>query len=291
MSLLVRANLALVIVFALGATVAGLVCRSILERNAERAIRTEAELMMDGAFAARDYTSTQVAPLLREQMQTRFLPQSVPFYAATEHFLHVHANRPEYSYQEATLNPTNLRDRATDWQADIIQRFRNDPNAHEFSGERDTPLGRSLYLAKPIRVSAECLECHSTAASAPPTVVARYGSSNGFGWQTGDIIGAQVVSVPIASAQARAAQALRAFLGSLAAVFVALLLVVNLVLFYLVVQPVRRMAQIADRLSVGDTRAPEFPTGGGAEIDALGRAFNRMRTSLDKALKLLEARA
>ncbi len=56
--------------------------------------------------------------------RVEFLPQSVPFYAATEHFLRLHAERPDYSYQEATLNPTNLRDRATDWQADIIQRFR-----------------------------------------------------------------------------------------------------------------------------------------------------------------------
>jgi protein-histidine pros-kinase len=49
------------------------------------------------------------------------------------------------------------------------------------------------------------------------------------------------------------------------------------------------MAQIADRLSVGDTGAPEFPVAGGAELATLGRSFNRMRKSLDKALKLLEA--
>ena len=49
-----------------------------------------------------------------------------------------------------------------------------------------------------------------------------------------------------------------------------------------------RMAQIADRISVGDAGAPEFPERGGAEIRVLGRSFNRMRKSLDKALKLLE---
>jgi len=56
----------------------------------------------------------------------------------------------------------------------------------------------------------------------------------------------------------------------------------------LVVRPVRRMAQIADRISVGDGGAPEFPERGGTEIRTLGRSFNRMRKSLDKALKLLE---
>lgn len=287
MSLLLRVNMALIVVFALGAALTGLACRALLARNAEHEMRSVAELMMDSALAARDYTAHQIEPLLHTQMQSEFLPQSVPAYAATEHFLHLQASRPEYSYQEATLNPTNLRDRATDWQADIIRRFRDDAHVSELSGERDTPVGRSLYLARPIRAQAECLACHSTAAAAPATVIARYGSNNGFGWQLGEVIGAQVVSVPTANADARAGRAFRAFLGSLAAVFVTLLLVVDLVLYYLVVRPVRRMAQLADRVSTGDVSAPEFAHTGADEVAALGRSFNRMRKSLDKALKLL----
>ena len=290
MSLLLRVNLALVVAFAAAATITGLAFRSVLQRNAEHEIAATAELMLDSALAVRDYTASEIAPLLQEQMQSRFLPQSIPFYAATEHFLRLHASRPDYSYQEATLNPTDLRDRAADWQADIIERFRNDPGANQFSGERATPLGLSLYLAKPIRATNECLECHSTASSAPRPLVARYGSSNGFGWQVGDVVGAQVVSVPVASAEARATTALRAFAGSLVAVFLALLLVVNLVLYLLVIRPVRRMAKIADRVSVGDLAAPDFPASGGAEIAALGHSFNRMRTSLDKATRLLESK-
>ena len=289
MSLLLRVNIALIVVFALGATLTGLTCRALLARNTEHEMRSEAELMMDSALAARDYTAHQIAPLLSSQMQTEFLPQSVPAYAATEHFLHLQASRPEYSYQEATLNPTNLRDRATDWQADIIQQFRHDAHVSELSGERDTPMGRSMYLARPIRAEAACRVCHSTAAAAPATVIARYGSNNGFGWQLGEVIGAQVVSVPTANAEARASRAFHAFLGSLAAVFVTLLLVLDLILYYLVVRPVRRMAQIADSVSTGDASAPEFPNTGADEVAALGRSFNRMRKSLDKALKLLES--
>jgi HAMP domain-containing protein len=291
MSLLVRINLALVVVFAIGATITGIACRTVLQGNAEREIRNEAGLLIDSALAARDYTEAQIAPLLAAQMQTQFLPQSIPFYAATEQFLRVHADRPEYSYQEATLNPMNPRDRATDWQSDIIQRFRNEASMREFVGERDTPMGRSLYLARPIRAEAGCLACHGLASAAPKTVVARYGSDNGYGWQAGDVIGTQVVSVPIERAEASASSAFRVFLTALMGVFVALLLVVNLVLYFLVVRPVRRMAQIADQLSVGDTSAGEFPASGGAEIAALGRAFNRMRKSLDKALKLLEGQS
>ncbi len=289
MSLLLRVNLALILVFAVGATLAGLGCRALLQRNAAQDIHAEAELMIDSALAARDYTANEVAPLLHQQIQTQFLPQSIPFYAATEQFLRLHASHPDYAYREATLNPTNPRDRATDWQADIIERFRNDPKVREVSGERDTPLGPSLYLAKPIRASADCLTCHGPAAAAPATVTARYGRDNGYGWQVGDVVGAQVVSVPTASAQARAAGVFHAFVVSLIAVFVSLLLAVNLVLYLLIVRPLRRMAELADRVSIGDSAHAHFAERGGAEIVTLARAFNRMRTSLEKAMKLLES--
>lgn len=288
MSLLVRVNLALVVVFALGATITGLACRSVLQRNAEREIHDDAELMMDGALAVRDYTASEVAPLLHAQMQSQFLPQSVPFYAATELFLRLHASRPDYSYQEATLNPTKPRDRATDWQADIIQRFRNDARA-SFPASVIRPWAARCILQNPFARAPNA--CPVTARRRRPhrrCSPAMAAATVSAGRQAGDVVGAQVVAVPIASAEARAGGAFRAFLVSLVAVFVTLLMVVNLVLYLLVVRPVRRMAQIADRLSVGDSSAPEFPAQGGEEIAALGRSFNRMRKSLDKALKLLE---
>jgi protein-histidine pros-kinase len=289
MNLLLRINVALAVIFLLGALITGVACRAVLQANAEREIVAQAGLLMDSALAIRDYTEIEILPLLHAQMQNEFLPQSVPFYAATQNFLRLHRVHPQYSYKEAALNPTNPRDRAADWEADIIQRFRNDAAMHEFVGKRDTPMGESLYLARPIRADTGCLPCHSLPAVAPAAVIARYGNGNGFGWQANEVIGAQIVSVPIASADASASRAFRVFLASLTAVFAALLLVVNVVLYVLVVRPVRRMAQIADLVSMGDATAPAFPVGGGAEIAALGRSFNRMRISLAKAVKLLES--
>lgn len=288
MSLLIRINLALGAVFVVAALAAGYICRAILEANAQREVFAEAGLMMDSALAIRDYTANEILPLLSERIQSEFPPQSVPFYAATQNFLRLRARHPEYTYKEATLNPMNPRDRAADWESDIIQRFRNDARAQEVVGERDTPIGKSLYLARPIRDEAECSACHSTPAAAPRTLIARYGSDNGFGWQAGEVVGAQVVSVPFASAAANADRAFRAFMGSLLAVFAAVFLVVNAVLYLLVVRPVRQIARVADRLSLGDMSAEDFPRRGAKEIASLIRSFNRMRKSLQKALQLLE---
>ena len=288
MSLLIRINLALGAVFIVATLVAGYACRTILETNARREVFVEAGLMMDSALAIRAYTANEILPLLRERIQEEFPPQSVPSYAATQNFLRLRERHPEYTYKEATLNPMNPRNRPADWEADIVQRFRNDAHAQEVIGERDTPLGKSLYLARPIRNAAECASCHSTPSAAPRTLIARYGANNGFGWQLGEIVGAQVVSVPFASATANADRAFRAFMTSLVSVFAAVFLVVNAVLYYMVVRPVRQIARIADRLSLGDTSAEGFPQRGAAEIASVIRSFNRMLTSLEKALRLLE---
>ena len=288
MSLLIRINLALGAVFIVATVIAGYACRTILEANAQREVFVEAGLMMDSALAIRAYTANEILPLLSERIQEEFPPQSVPSYAATQNFLRLRERHPEYTYKEATLNPMNPRDRPADWEADIIQQFRNNAHAQEVIGERDTPLGKALYLARPIRNTAECSSCHSTPSAAPRTLIARYGVNNGFGWQPGEIVGAQVVSVPFASAAANADRAFRAFMTSLVTVFAAVFLVVNAVLYFMVVRPVRQIARVADRLSLGDMSAEDFPKGGAGEIASVARSFNRMRKSLEKALRLLE---
>ena len=285
----IRINLALIATFVFAALAIGLASSSMLQTNAKREVLSQAGLMMDSALAIRGYTATEILPLLDEKMKTEFRPQSVPSYSATQNFLKLHEQHPDYSYKEATLNPTNPRDRAADWEADIVQKFRNDATTREVSGERDTPMGRTLYLARPIRAPAHCLVCHSLPAAAPATLVARYGSNNGFGWQADEVVGAQIVSVPFTAATASANKVFRNLMLSLGVMFLVVLLIVNAALYLLVVRPVRRIARIADQLSLGDRSAPEFPADGGKEIAALAMSFNRMRKSLDKALKLIES--
>ena len=288
MKLLVRLNLALGTALAIAGVVLGYACWGMLQTNAKSQVTREAALMMDSALATRTYTSIEILPLLAERMKTEFLPQTVPFYAATQNFLKLREQHPAYSYKEATLNPTNPRDRATDWESDLIQQFRNDPAAHEVIGERDTPMGRSLYLARPIRAESECLACHSAPSTAPATLLTRYGGDNGFGWQLNEIVGAHVVSVPLAGAVANAAIIFRDILFAIATVLITLLIIVNAIVYFLVVRPVQNMAAIADEVSMGNRSAGEFPDGGSSELSALARSFNRLRTSLDKAMKLLE---
>lgn len=288
MKLLVRLNLALGTTLAIAGALLGYTSWEVLQTDSKQQVAREAALMMDSALATRTYTSLEILPLLAERMKSEFLPQTVPFYAATQNFLKLREQHPAYSYKEATLNPTNPRDRATDWEADLIQQFRNDPTAHEIMGERDTPMGRALYLARPIRAEAECLTCHSAPSTAPATLLARYGGDNGFGWQVNEIVGAHVVSVPLAGPAASAQAIFREIAIAIGAVLITLLIIVNGVVYFLVVRPVQRLAAIADEVSLGKRPSGEFPDGGSSELNTLAQSFRRLRTSLEKAMQLLE---
>jgi len=289
MKLVVKFNLVFIGVFLAGLAVAGAVSYTLLQNNARDEIVQNARIMMEAALSTRSYTSTQIKPLLDTQMKYVFLPQSVPAYAATEYFSDLRKKYPEYSYKEATLNPTNPRDRATDWEADLVGKFRQDAAQKEVLGERETPTGRVLYLARPIQVKSEsCLSCHSTVEAAPRTMLDHYGNANGFGWQLNEIVGAQIMSVPTAVPIQRANEAFKVFMLSLTGIFAFIFIALNLMLQHIVIRPVTQLSKLADRVSLGEQDVPEFSVRTHDEIGVLAESFGRLRKSLSKAMKMLE---
>jgi protein-histidine pros-kinase len=275
MKLLLKFNLIFVLVMALGVAVSGWISRGMLQDQARQEVLGGARLLMEQASAVRAYTSGQITKLLQEQMKVEFLPQSVPSYSATEVLATLHTKYPEYAYKEATLNPTNPRDRAVGWEVDIVNSFRADDALKEFVGQRDTPTGA-------------CLQCHSSVEAAPKTMVDKYGPANGFGWQMNEVIGAQVVSVPMALPLQRAEQNFNLFVGSLVGVFVVVGVVLNLMIWWVVVRPVTRLSALADRVSQGELNAPDFTSTSKDEIGVLTESFARMKTSVVQAMKMLE---
>jgi protein-histidine pros-kinase len=290
MKLVVKFNLVFLLVFLIGLAAAGYVSDQLLQKNARDEIVLNARLVMESALATRAYTSTQVGPLLQTQMKYKFLPQSVPAYSATEVFNGLRKSFPDYAYKEATLNPTNPRNRANDWEADIVHQFRNAADKPEVVGERDTPNGRSFFIARPIQIKQEsCLYCHSTVDAAPKTLVEQYGPANGFGWKLNEVIGAQIVSVPTDVPIARANAAFKTFMVSLTVVFAFIFVALNLMLWFMVIRPVTRLSKFADAVSQGENLdASDFPVASRDEIGVLTQSFNRMKKSLVQAMKMLE---
>jgi protein-histidine pros-kinase len=227
----------------------------------------------------------------KDQLDSKtFMPQTVPAYGATAVFNYLRVTYPAYTYKEATLNPKNPRNRAVDWEADIIQGFSNHPDQKELTGERDTPSGRAVFVARPIVAKQDCLSCHGTPSQAPAALIKKYGSDNGFGWQLADTVGAQIVSLPVSVLLGIADHDFKTLMVSLASVSVATLVLLNIGLAFIVIRPIARLSRRADEISKGNSNVPELRVDGCDEVSQLARSFNRMHLSLAKAIQLLESR-
>jgi len=290
LKLLAKFNILLILLFGTGLLVVSQLSRRFLEENAREQTLQQAKLMLSSARSTRDYTEQELDPLLETTPAgaERFLPQTIPFYAATVTFNHLRKDYPDYTYKEAALNPTNPRDRADQWEADIIDYFRNHPEKKQLIGDRQTATGRSISLSQPITTNESCLACHGSPTAAPKTEILTYGSANGFGWTLNEIIGAQIVSVPTAVAEGIASHLYHTLLIYISATFIATLAVIDLGLYYIVILPVRRLATTADMISNGDLEQPEFTYKGKDEVAEVAASFNRMYVSLKKAIKMLD---
>ena len=242
----------------------------------ERMVLNEAAIMNGQATAIGRYTVSEIAPLLVSQFSRRFLPQSVPAWAAQTNFRTLQQGFPDYSFRAVVVNPTNPADLPEDWQHDIIQALQREPSRKEIVTERDTPAGPILSVSRPVIITdGACLQCHSVPAAAPATMVDLYGPDRGFGWKLNEVIGAQIVSVPMRLAFERADQAFLTVMAGLGLVFLVM------------IRPVRRISAGANEVSMGNMDAPEVMVRGRDEIASLAESFNRMRRSLANTLRML----
>jgi HAMP domain-containing protein len=287
--LLLKFNLIFLLLVGSGLALVAHVAYKFLMENAKSETVQQAQLMMESARATRDYTSEELKPLLSKipGHDTEFIPQTVPAYGATQSFTRLRKKYPEYTYKEAALNPTNPRNRAEDFEADIINVFRNHSDQTEIIGERSTPTGTALYLAHPIQVKPGCLECHDVPSRAPAALLNTYGPTNGFGWKAGEINAAQIVSVPMSVPMKKADVAYRSLVVYLILTFLLTLIAIDAALYFVVIRPVGKLSAMADRVSHGELDLPELPIRGHDEITGLTQSFNRMYVTVVKALRML----
>ena len=280
----------LLLVFVWGVVFSGIVLATLLERNAQNEIAAKALVLVETMNSVRDYTRDQIQPEFDRALESEFVPQAIGPFAAREVFEKLRTDKTysEFFYKEATLNPTNLRDKADDFETAIVERFSTETKLKELRGFRSLPSGKFFYIARPLAVSeSSCLKCHSVPGVAPKSMIERYGTANGFGWKLDQIIGAQMISVPASTLLQSARQSFILIMGMIAGVFATAILLVNFWLKRYVIRPLNQMARVAEAVSIGDTDA-EFEQISDDEVGRLAAAFTRMKTSLTLAMKRLE---
>lgn len=286
-----RVTINLMIVFAIGILISGIALSNVLNAKAQGEVNAKASALMEMNNSIRNYTNERVQPLLlpKAENQDTFIPESIPAYSVREIFEYFRSD-PEYAnflYKDATIDPTNLRDKADKFETKIVNEFRKNPNKNTDSGYRAISGAKLYYTAKPFSITNEsCLECHSTPDRAPKSQIATYGAENGFGWKLNEVLGAQIVYVPAEDILENARNSFILITGIVAMIFTVVIILINLLLKTTVIQPIKQISSVAEQVSVGDMNA-DFGTQNKDEIGDLAEAFNRMRYSLEIAMNMI----
>ena len=274
-------------IFIVGLTLIGTALFVVLNQDTENQVAYQGLILMETMNSVRAYTSTQVKPELIDRMEEEFLPEVIPAYSAREVFENLRDRNPEYRdffYKEATLNPSNLRDRADKFETEVVKKFIANPNLKETQNFRSTPSGDLFYIARPITITdPSCLDCHSTPERAPRSQRERYGTVNGYGWKLNEIVGAQIISVPAQKVVTQARQFFVLVIGIVSLVFLLVIVLMNFLLNRNVIRPLKRIARVAEEVSTGNMNA-EFERTNKDEIGNLAEAFKRMKLSLSMAM-------
>lgn len=175
-----------------------------------RDLRASADRQMDIAQAVRQFTTEHVREiLLRDEQQ--FHQASVPSFAANATMQYLQTLHPGQRYREVALNPMNPNNKAKDWELSAVHEFRTTGKPEFTSRSKDAS---AMHFARPIVANSACLTCHGSPSDAPSTVRTKYGVENGFGWRLGEVIGAQVVSIPTGPPRTRRNQHLAYYMGA-----------------------------------------------------------------------------
>jgi methyl-accepting chemotaxis protein len=255
-------TLLLSLVFISAIVLSGLALSQALEQKVAAEVNYRSQVLAEMVTAIRTYTSTHVNPLLLPKVETeaKFTPEAIPSFAAREIFETVRKN-PEYRdlfYKDAMSNPTNLRDKMDPFEAKLVEQFRDSPDLKDLSGFRTIAGDKMFYSARPLSIKdTSCLRCHSTPEKAPKSHIASYGRENGFGWQLNEILGTQIVYVPAKQLFESAHHAFILFIGIFITIFAIVILLINYLLQRNMIQPIKPLAQLAQKISANSINAEE----------------------------------
>lgn len=290
MKLIIKFNLILITVFAIGVAIASFLSYKITTESAYSQVKDQASLMLQQQFAVRRYTLNDVRPKLYQlEKGDTFHPQTIPAYSVRKVSENLQKVRPNFNVRTAALNPTNLNNKAADWEEDIIERFLADSNLKEQEGEITLNGKKLFYIATPIAIKdPNCLTCHSTPEAAPASMLTQYGSENGFGWELNEVIGTRIITVPLTLPLALAKKSFWSFFTSMLGVFFMLFVVLNILLHKMIIKPIVNITKVADKVSHGHLDVELIKEKGKDEISSLVASFNRMVRSTELMAKMIQ---
>ncbi len=257
-----------------------------LTEDTRREAAEKTQLFLNSMNANQKYMAKFVRPALHDLIGDEYFPEAsvgAVMLAKTAKILS--ADYPEYVLKISSPNPLNQENLSTPFEEKVIAGF--DSGEYEEFNDFTVINGESFYAsAIPIEARKGCIWCHDTPEVAHPDQVAEYGSTSGYGYKEGDIVGTRIVYVSTEKITQLTWKKLAFLSASVSILFLIALIVIDLIINRSVVKPIENIVDVAADISRGKMDR-SFTVETNDEIKSLADAFNRMKVSLEKAMDIL----
>ncbi|MHC1789874.1 c-type heme family protein [Solidesulfovibrio sp.] len=273
----------------------------LISMNLRDQLVTDTERKASLVLSQVEAVQAYVREVLRPSMYELLPPDAFILEAMSTSFVtrkvmsDLNAHGDQFRYRRVALGARNPDYEADAFERAVMERFAADPQLTRLE-EITARGGEDVFVAaRPVRFDASCLRCHGDPAEAPRALLARYGDDRGFWRHAGELVGLDMVTVPVAGALGQIKGKTISFLSLFALGLAVFYLTLQVFFDRLVVVNLRRVTDVMRRYFPKEAgEAPRITTDEGeieeiyAGIDALASRLKEARENIEDHAQNLE---
>jgi methyl-accepting chemotaxis protein len=265
-----------VVVLAVTSIVSFWITQRRINRQAEDAFRDKVRQITGMTAATQVWFSNNLDTLVPDH-NFKSLNQ-VPVVAAWS-VAEEYADRNGMKFRTPSLQPRDAKNQPDDFERRALMMFQADSSLKEFSERERVGDQGVMRYAQPVRITQDCLVCHGDPAGTKDPVG---GAKEGY--KVGDLRGAFAVTASTEQLASMArSNSLATFLLSLLTLLASSAAVI-LVIRKLVIRPLGRSVELANRIANSDLTGADLVVESEDEIGEATVALNTMKNSLRRLL-------
>ncbi|MFH0789357.1 MAG: DUF3365 domain-containing protein [Pseudomonadota bacterium] len=282
-------NVSIGIIFIVAAAIVVIAVNTSMHRQALLEAQSKARLILDRNIAIHTYFSHILKPSIfawsepfrkKEYFDPAWMSSTYAIREMEKFFKSLDPSG--YSFKDAALNARSPENEADEYERAFLEKLKVDKKLESESTVRK--IGGKPYLVvlrKGEILEASCLRCHSNPKEAPKGLTDSYGSERSFHRQTGDVISAVSLRIPLSEAYAAA----NIFSLKLSALLLTGLICLFIIQYWLyrrtLLQPLNVIQKKALQIATQEEHLGErIPQLFGRELNELSTAFNEMSFKL-----------
>lgn len=276
MSIRSRFLLAIISCFLVVMIIGGLLINHQQARHFEEEVIAQSKMVNSFSQACREYIKGELRPRLQNEGETFIVEGMSGTYATRRVMEKFNEYMPGFSYRQPTYDPLNLINKADQYDIKLLDTLHADRSIKELTGYNKLDNHEYFYVARPIIVEADCLDCHGDPDIAPVEITTLYGKEHGYNWKVDDIVSMSMITVPVYDMREGQAAIMKAIVITFVLLTILVVALTFILFDRLVNKHIRTTTDLMKRITIEKGTTLRLYEKAPGEFGTMARVFNIM---------------